>query len=388
MPNLASSRSRDRRTEATTSFKERCRRHRSDAGDTLVEVLLALVVIGLAGVAIIGSFTTSISAASEHKNLALLDAATKTYVETAQSAITARVSPLFKDCTVTTTPETTYGLAANIAWPTSYTVSYAATQFWQGNGWGSSCLSPPHPAQLLTVTITGKGGSETTTFVVRDPAYSPAKAAAPTTVTNAASNTVVASYSELTTVPFSIQFHGNGFPTPAMTATLPSGTMWTGLSFTDNGDGFGTLSGDATVGLSTVASGLNPDVPCSSDANCTVTIPIVATNSLGTSTQTITILFHGAPELQGNQTTGTSATSTVTPASNVTTTYTVVSTAEPAATLALTVTVPGVTLSGNVLTVKVAQAACNATTPCAVEVTATNAYGIATLTYSIQVPSG
>ena len=40
--------------------------HRSEAGDTLVELLIAMVVLAIASVAILVAFATSISASSEH----------------------------------------------------------------------------------------------------------------------------------------------------------------------------------------------------------------------------------------------------------------------------------------------------------------------------------
>ena len=44
-------------------------RRRGEAGDTLVEVLIALVVLGLASVALIIAFGTSISASADHRQL-------------------------------------------------------------------------------------------------------------------------------------------------------------------------------------------------------------------------------------------------------------------------------------------------------------------------------
>src|ERR1700728_3347741 len=49
----------------------------SEQGDTLVEVLIAMVVLGLAGVALLAGFATSIAASSEHRNIASLDSSTR-----------------------------------------------------------------------------------------------------------------------------------------------------------------------------------------------------------------------------------------------------------------------------------------------------------------------
>jgi hypothetical protein len=55
---------------------------RSEAGETLVEVLLALVVIALTSVAILSAFATSISATSEHRTLATADSVLRSFAET------------------------------------------------------------------------------------------------------------------------------------------------------------------------------------------------------------------------------------------------------------------------------------------------------------------
>ena len=48
-----------------------------ERGDTLVEVLLAIVILGLAGVALLTAFATSITASAQHRNLATLDASVR-----------------------------------------------------------------------------------------------------------------------------------------------------------------------------------------------------------------------------------------------------------------------------------------------------------------------
>lgn len=54
----------------------------SEAGETLVEILIAMVVIALTAVAILGAFATSISATSEHRTLATADSTLKSFAET------------------------------------------------------------------------------------------------------------------------------------------------------------------------------------------------------------------------------------------------------------------------------------------------------------------
>ena len=54
-----------------------------EQGDTLVEVLLALVILGIASVALLAGFATSIGASAEHRNLASLDSSTRLAANTA-----------------------------------------------------------------------------------------------------------------------------------------------------------------------------------------------------------------------------------------------------------------------------------------------------------------
>ena len=54
------------------------RSRRSEAGDTLIEVLLAVLVLGIASTAILLAFSTSIFGSSEDKGLATTDTVLRT----------------------------------------------------------------------------------------------------------------------------------------------------------------------------------------------------------------------------------------------------------------------------------------------------------------------
>ena len=55
----------------------------SEAGDTLIEVLLAIVVLGLAATALLTGFATAITASANHRDLATLDSSMRTAVNEA-----------------------------------------------------------------------------------------------------------------------------------------------------------------------------------------------------------------------------------------------------------------------------------------------------------------
>ena len=69
----------------------------SDRGDTLIEVLLALIVLGLASIAMLLAFTTSISASATHRQVASGAVALSTAAQEAQAAIQSDLA-LFTGC--------------------------------------------------------------------------------------------------------------------------------------------------------------------------------------------------------------------------------------------------------------------------------------------------
>ena len=72
---------------------------RSEDGDTLIEVLLAIVVLGLASVALLMAFATSISASAEHRSLTTFDTVLRTASEEAISQIqNQQPNSLFGTC--------------------------------------------------------------------------------------------------------------------------------------------------------------------------------------------------------------------------------------------------------------------------------------------------
>src|ERR1700684_1288401 len=55
----------------------------SERGDTLMEVLIALTILGIAGVALLAGFATAITSSGEHRSLASLDSSTRLAANTA-----------------------------------------------------------------------------------------------------------------------------------------------------------------------------------------------------------------------------------------------------------------------------------------------------------------
>ena len=60
---------------------------RKEAGDTLVEVLIALAIIGLVTVPLLTTLGTALSASAQHRHLATLDTLLKSFADTATSEL-------------------------------------------------------------------------------------------------------------------------------------------------------------------------------------------------------------------------------------------------------------------------------------------------------------
>ena len=179
-------------TSRTTA--PRRRGGRSESGDTLVEVLLALVVLGMASVALLIAFGTSISASAEHRNIAEYNTILATASQEAIAAIDAQASLFVDACT---TPISAYPDQSGFPLPQPYTgqfnVTYVAAttanqsagilpvQWWNGSSYSAAPVAdyatgafptPPcedNQPQLITIGFTVGGTQYTNSFVAEYP---------------------------------------------------------------------------------------------------------------------------------------------------------------------------------------------------------------------------
>jgi hypothetical protein len=180
-------RSLQRSALGTAQRKLSRRRRRSDAGDTLVEVLLALIILGTASVALLIAFSTSIAASGEHRNLAV----DSTVLATASQEIISQIqntSSLFSSACNTSPPNSAPAIknypyySSGVPLPApyntgSYVVQYVNTtstsvstgtptiQYWNGSSYQLGCLN--NVPQLITIGLSGT--TYTNSFVVQYP---------------------------------------------------------------------------------------------------------------------------------------------------------------------------------------------------------------------------
>lgn len=160
------------------------RYRRPDAGETLIEVLLAVVIIALSVSALLGGLITSITSSAEHRSLAELDTVLKSNADSLKYQVELMqpdTSAWFTDCA--SVAATSYGSHTVIfSVPSGYIVQLTGIQYWNSSTDqfdatsvdSTSCLANPSDQtgyQLLTLTGTAPNGvSQTLRLGVRKPA--------------------------------------------------------------------------------------------------------------------------------------------------------------------------------------------------------------------------
>ncbi|HEY5112442.1 MAG TPA: prepilin-type N-terminal cleavage/methylation domain-containing protein, partial [Acidimicrobiales bacterium] len=138
---------------------------RSEAGDTLVEVLIALVILGVASVALLVSFATSITASGTYRDVATLDTVLRSASEEVITQIQQQPAALFESC----------GGAANVVFtlPTGYTAAITSVSYWNGAAFQTTCVPNAEQWITLSVTETQNGRFASNNFIVDDPLARP-----------------------------------------------------------------------------------------------------------------------------------------------------------------------------------------------------------------------
>lgn len=131
-----------------------------DRGETLLEVLIAVVIIGVAIVAIIGGLVTSVLMSDIHRKQATAGATVRDYAETIEKYVAGSY--------VACQSAANYTSAVGFTSPPGYTRSVTSVSYWNGSGWVSACGTDVG-LQQLTVQVASSDGraSEQLVIVVR-----------------------------------------------------------------------------------------------------------------------------------------------------------------------------------------------------------------------------
>jgi prepilin-type N-terminal cleavage/methylation domain-containing protein len=125
----------------------------AERGFSLVELLVTVVIMGVAFTAVLSAIGTFHRTSTVHRETANFDFALRTY--TAQLA----AAPYVTSCPA----------SYNVSAPAGYTPSITV-RYWNGSptaSYGSSCPAADTGSQQLTVTLTKNGRSDTVSIVKR-----------------------------------------------------------------------------------------------------------------------------------------------------------------------------------------------------------------------------
>ena len=151
---------RRRQVETLEDTEER----RSEAGDTLIEVLMAMTILAITAVALMTAFATAISSSSEHRQLVTEDAAVRAATSEAIADVQASTSNLFgpSSCPIPASFTPTWTLSG------SFTVSKHSVAYWNGSQFEPTCTNGYYPQQW-TMTVSSGTYHATTSTVITDP---------------------------------------------------------------------------------------------------------------------------------------------------------------------------------------------------------------------------
>lgn len=148
-------------------------RGRNDQGETLVEVLVTVVILSLAGVAILAGLELSVKSSDLGRKQANGGSYVRSIAEAIQDSINAGG---YQGCApanayITTAVKTKAGL------PSSYRATHTTALQWNGTSWATCSTDNGSQQVTLTVKSPGSGAhfaTETLTLSLRKPCSGPA----------------------------------------------------------------------------------------------------------------------------------------------------------------------------------------------------------------------
>ena len=143
-----------------------CRARRaSERGETLVELIVSVAILGVAAVAILAGLMLTAKSSDVQRNQATGGAYVRSFAEAIQNFVDSNG---FRDCA---SAASAYGGVAVPDLPTGYAKAVTAVQSWTDTGWGV-CTGKGIQRLDLKITTTGDAkhrSDETLTVILRQP---------------------------------------------------------------------------------------------------------------------------------------------------------------------------------------------------------------------------
>ena len=118
----------------------------NERGETLIEVLIAIAIMGIVIPAVMGGLVTTILVSDIHRKQATAGAYLRNYAEAIENQVMAGD---YLECTA---PPSKYAAPTGFTVPSGFTFGVTKVQYWTGSSWSPTC-SPDTGLQQLTVQV-------------------------------------------------------------------------------------------------------------------------------------------------------------------------------------------------------------------------------------------
>jgi prepilin-type N-terminal cleavage/methylation domain-containing protein len=139
----------------------------NDRGETLIELLVTVIIVGIAVVALVGGVAVSIRMSDIHRKQAAAGAYVRAYAEAIENAV-AKSPTEYKPC-VPGGPAPTY---PSFAVDPPYTAEITAVKYWDGSVFSGTCTSDTGVQKVSLRVTAGTTVAETLDVIIRKPCRS------------------------------------------------------------------------------------------------------------------------------------------------------------------------------------------------------------------------
>jgi len=145
----------------------------SSSGETLVELLVAMSILGVAVVALVSGIGTSVLVSDVHRKEATAGAVVRSYGEAIAASVDASTSGYDATCA----GASAYLSPAGFVAPSGFTARVTAISYWNGSAFVSTCSADAGVQKLsLLVTSSDNRAKESLSVFIRMPCRATDKA--------------------------------------------------------------------------------------------------------------------------------------------------------------------------------------------------------------------